>query len=96
MREDARRNRERLLVAARDAFVEHGAGAPLDDIARRAGVGIATLYRRFPDRPALQRQVALDLLDRSAREAAAALAAEPDAIRRERIDRLLRTLEGAR
>jgi AcrR family transcriptional regulator len=79
MREDARRNRERLLVAARDAFVEHGAGAPLDDIARRAGVGIATLYRRFPDRPALQRQVALDLLDRSAREAAAALAAEPDA-----------------
>jgi AcrR family transcriptional regulator len=79
MREDARRNRERLLAAARDAFVEQGAGAPLDDIARRAGVGIATLYRRFPDRAALQRQVALDLLDRSAHEATAALAADPDA-----------------
>jgi AcrR family transcriptional regulator len=79
MREDARRNRERLLAAARDVFVEQGADAPLDDIARRAGVGIATLYRRFPDRPALQRQVALDLLHRSAHEAGAALASEPDA-----------------
>jgi len=79
MREDARRNRERLLAAARDAFVEQGADAPLDDIARRAGVGIATLYRRFPDRPALQRQLALDLLGRSAHEASAALAEEPDA-----------------
>jgi len=79
LREDARRNRERLLAAARDAFVEQGADAPLDDIARRAGVGIATLYRRFPDRPALQRQLALDLLGRSAHEAGAALAEEPDA-----------------
>ena len=79
MREDARRNRERLLAAARDVFVEQGANAPLDDIARRAGVGIATLYRRFPDRPALLRQVALDLLGRSAHEAGAALAEEPDA-----------------
>jgi AcrR family transcriptional regulator len=79
MREDARRNRERLLAAARDVFVERGAGAPLDEVARRAGVGIATLYRRFPDRPALQRQVALDLLGRSAHEAGAALAEEPDA-----------------
>jgi AcrR family transcriptional regulator len=79
MREDARRNRERLLAAARDVFVEQGANAPLDDIARRAGVGIATLYRRFPDRPALLRQVALDLLGRSAHEANAALASEPDA-----------------
>jgi AcrR family transcriptional regulator len=79
MREDARRNRERLLAAARDVFAEQGANAPLDDVARRAGVGIATLYRRFPDRPALLRQVALDLLGRSAHEASAALASEPDA-----------------
>jgi AcrR family transcriptional regulator len=79
MREDARRNRERLLAAARDVFVEQGTNAPLDDIARRAGVGIATLYRRFPDRPALLRQVALDLLGRSAHEASASLASEPDA-----------------
>jgi len=79
MRADARRNRDRLLAAARDVFVEHGAGAPLEDVARRAGVGIATLYRRFPDRPALVREVALDVLRRSADEAASALAEEPDA-----------------
>lgn len=79
LRADARRNRERLLAAARDAFVEHGADAPLDDVARRAGVGIATLYRHFPDRRALLREVALDLLARSADEASAALAEEADA-----------------
>jgi AcrR family transcriptional regulator len=79
MRADALRNRERLLDATRDALIELGASAPLDDIARRAGVGIGTLYRRFPDRPALLRQVALDLLDRSAHEARTALAEEPDA-----------------
>jgi AcrR family transcriptional regulator len=79
LRADARRNRARLLAAARDAFVELGADAPLDEVARRAGVGIATLYRRFPDRPALLREVALDLLRRSAAEATAALAGEPDA-----------------
>jgi AcrR family transcriptional regulator len=79
MRADALRNRQRLLDAARDALIEQGANAPLDDIARRAGVGIGTLYRRFPDRPALLRQVALDLLSRSAHEAGTALAEEPDA-----------------
>jgi AcrR family transcriptional regulator len=78
LRADARRNRELLLAAARDAFVAHGADAPLDDVARRAGVGIATLYRHFPDREALLREVALDLLARSAEEAAAALAEEAD------------------
>ena len=79
LRADARRNRERLLDAARDAIVEHGADVPLDDIARRAGVGIATLYRRFPDRPALFREVALDLMRRSGHEARTALAEEPHA-----------------
>ena len=79
LRADARRNRERLLAAARDAFVAHGADAPLDDVARRAGVGIATLYRHFPDRRTLLREVALDLLGRSADEAGAALAEEADA-----------------
>jgi AcrR family transcriptional regulator len=57
LRADARRNREHVLAAARDVFVEQGAEAPLDEIARRAGVGIATLYRRFPDRNALIRLV---------------------------------------
>ena len=79
LRADARRNRDRLLAAARDVVIEQGADAPLDEVARRAGVGIATLYRRFPDRQILLRQLALDLLRRSAKEAGAALAEEPDA-----------------
>lgn len=78
LRADARRNREQLLAAARDVFVEQGADAPLDDVARRAGVGIATLYRRFPDRESLMRGVALDVLARAAHEARAAEAEEPD------------------
>ena len=49
-RADARRNFDALLAAARDAFAEHGTGASLEDIARRAGVGIGTLYRNFPTR----------------------------------------------
>ncbi|MFJ2901259.1 TetR/AcrR family transcriptional regulator [Streptomyces sp. NPDC087212] len=49
-RRDAARNYDALLVAAREAFAENGAEAALEDIARRAGVGIATLYRNFPTR----------------------------------------------
>jgi AcrR family transcriptional regulator len=49
-RADARRNFDALLAAARDAFAEQGTGASLEDIARRAGVGIGTLYRNFPTR----------------------------------------------
>jgi AcrR family transcriptional regulator len=49
-RADARRNYERLLEQARVAFAEHGADAPLDEIARRAGVASGTLYRHFPTR----------------------------------------------
>jgi AcrR family transcriptional regulator len=49
-RADARRNFDALLVAARDAFAENGTEASLEDIARRAGVGIGTLYRNFPTR----------------------------------------------
>lgn len=52
-RQDARRNREKLLVAAREVLHTGGASAPLDQIARRAGVGRATLYRNFPDRSSL-------------------------------------------
>ncbi|MFD8593402.1 TetR/AcrR family transcriptional regulator [Kitasatospora sp. NPDC059646] len=49
-RADAARNFDALLTAAREAFAEHGAEASLEDIARRAGVGIGTLYRNFPTR----------------------------------------------
>ncbi|MEV5346796.1 TetR/AcrR family transcriptional regulator [Streptomyces achromogenes] len=49
-RKDAARNYDALLDAAREAFAEHGADASLEDIARRAGVGIGTLYRNFPTR----------------------------------------------
>ena len=81
LRADARHNRERILAAAAAAFVERGADVPLEEIASRAGVGIATLYRRFPDRAALQRAVALDVLTRIAEEARAAIEEEPDAFR---------------
>src|SRR5512135_1392201 len=57
MRADARRSHDRLLVAAAAAFAENGADAPLEDIARRAGVGIGTLYRHFPTRLDLQEAV---------------------------------------
>ena len=79
MRADARRNRERLLAAARDVLVDQGPDAPLDAISTAAAVGIATLYRRFPDRRALVRAVVLDVLGLAAEEARLALAEEPDA-----------------
>src|SRR2546430_17235082 len=54
LRADARQNNARLIAAATAAFAERGAEAPLEDIARRAGVGIGTLYRHFPTRLDLQ------------------------------------------
>ena len=50
MRADARRNYDRLVAVATEAFLEHGANASLDDIAKRAAVGAGTLYRHFPTR----------------------------------------------
>ncbi|MFI0485912.1 TetR/AcrR family transcriptional regulator [Actinomadura sp. 9N215] len=63
MRADARRNYERLITTARTAFMEHGTGASLDDIAKRAGVGSGTLYRHFPTRDALLHAVLRDRID---------------------------------
>ncbi|GAA3822439.1 TetR/AcrR family transcriptional regulator [Sphaerisporangium flaviroseum] len=57
MRADARRNYDRLLAEAKIVFVEQGVDAPLEEIARRAGVGIGTLYRHFPTRLTLQEAV---------------------------------------
>jgi AcrR family transcriptional regulator len=70
-RADARRNYEKVLAAARDAFAEGGTSTSLEEIARRAGVGIGTLYRNFPNRQALLEAVYVDEVDdlcRSARE----------------------------
>jgi AcrR family transcriptional regulator len=53
LRRDAARNRQRILDAAQQVFSEQGVNAPIEDIAKRAGVGVATLYRRFPNRPDL-------------------------------------------
>jgi AcrR family transcriptional regulator len=52
-RADAKRNRERILEVAKEAFTRNGAAASLDDIARRSGIGSGTLYRHFPTRDAL-------------------------------------------
>jgi AcrR family transcriptional regulator len=59
-RADARRNYEKVLTAAREAFAERGASTSLEEIARRAEVGIGTLYRNFPNRQALLEAVYID------------------------------------
>ncbi|MGW0997845.1 TetR/AcrR family transcriptional regulator [Streptomyces sp. NPDC002520] len=63
MRADARRNYERLLKVAAEAFAEHGENASLDDIAKRAGVGAGTLYRHFPTRQALLEAAYVDRIE---------------------------------
>lgn len=78
-RADALRNRERIVTAAREMFVEHGPDVPLDEVARRAGVGNATVYRNFPDRDALVREVVCSVMDRTARAAEDALTETGDA-----------------
>ncbi|AEW94559.1 MULTISPECIES: TetR/AcrR family transcriptional regulator [Streptomycetaceae] len=78
LRADASRNRERIVAAAREALVEQGADIPLDEVARRAGVGNATLYRNFADRRELVRTVTLSVLYRTAERAEAVLAEEAD------------------
>ena len=78
-RVDATRNRERIIAAAREAFVEHGPAVPLDAIAHRAGVGNATLYRHFSDRHELIHVVASYSLARITEQAEAALEEETDA-----------------
>ena len=77
VRSDARRNRRRLLDAATELILEVGGEPSRDAIAKAAGVGIATLYRHFPDRQELLRGVAIDVLDRTVAAGEAALD-EPD------------------
>src|SRR3954467_4896163 len=63
LRADAARNRARILDAARTAFAEAGLDVGVEEIARRAGVGKGTLYRRFPTKEALVRAIFDDILD---------------------------------
>ncbi|MEE8602350.1 TetR/AcrR family transcriptional regulator [Euzebya tangerina] len=79
MRADARRNRQRLIVAATHLILETGGEPPRDAVAARAGVGIATLYRNFPERQDLLRAVVLDVLDRTIAAGHTALAEDGDA-----------------
>jgi AcrR family transcriptional regulator len=60
VRADAERNRRRILDAARDVFASDGLGVGVDAIARAAGVGVGTLYRRFPTKEELLRAVVED------------------------------------
>ncbi|MQA08356.1 MAG: TetR family transcriptional regulator [Pseudonocardiaceae bacterium] len=77
LRADARRNRERVLEAARTAFADEGLAVPLDEIARRAGVGAGTVYRHFPTKEALFAAIVAGNLDTQT-EWARALATDPD------------------
>jgi AcrR family transcriptional regulator len=79
LRADARRNVERLLDAARDAFATQGPNAALDDIARAAGVGAGTLYRHFPTRLALLEAVYRDNVERLCADGDRLAATEPPA-----------------
>jgi AcrR family transcriptional regulator len=74
MRADARRNSEKVVAAARDAFAEDGASTSLEEIARRAGVGIGTLYRHFPTRQALLEAVYTNEVEQVCRTATEQLA----------------------
>ncbi|WP_079132293.1 TetR/AcrR family transcriptional regulator [Streptomyces nanshensis] len=79
LRADALRNREKILAAAKEIFAVRGPEVPMDDIARRAAVGVATLYRRFPDRETLIRAVAQDTFARVLEHFRAAVAEEAGA-----------------
>jgi AcrR family transcriptional regulator len=74
LRRDAQRNRDAVVAAARQVFCDHGLEAPLEEIARQAGVGIATLYRRFPSRAELMDAVLADTVQAHVEVAERALA----------------------
>jgi AcrR family transcriptional regulator len=77
-RDEADRNDLRVLTAAGEVFTELGWDAPISAVARRAGVGMGSIYRRYPSKDALLRQICANATDRAALEARTALAEEPD------------------
>ncbi|MFE3826794.1 TetR/AcrR family transcriptional regulator [Streptomyces sp. NPDC059092] len=79
LRADARRNRDQILAAAKRVFGARGPDVPMEEIARQAGVGIGTLYRRFPDRASLVLAVAHDSFAKVLAEARAAVTEERSA-----------------
>jgi AcrR family transcriptional regulator len=76
LRADARRNREKVLAAARAVFSENGREAQMDDVARRAGVGVGTVYRHFPTKEALIEALMVEAFRSIAAEAERALEIE--------------------
>ena len=76
LRKDAERNRRRILAAAAEVFTERGLEATLDDVARQAGVGVGTVYRRFPDKAALVDALFEERIDTLADLATGALGAD--------------------
>src|SRR3954466_542010 len=76
-RADARRNYDKVLAAAREAFAEGGESIALEEIARRAGVGIGTLYRHFPNRQALLEALYVGEVEEMCRSAAVLDDADP-------------------
>jgi AcrR family transcriptional regulator len=76
-RADARRNYEKVLTAAREAFAEGGESTALEEIARRAGVGIGTLYRHFPSRQALLEALYVNEVEEVCRSATQLDGADP-------------------
>jgi AcrR family transcriptional regulator len=96
-RSDAQRNRERLLAAATEAFREADEQVSLEAVAKRAGVGIGTLYRNFPTREDLVEAVYLSELDRLLASGARLLAAQPpDLALRAWMDRFVKWVQGKR
>jgi len=94
LRADARRNRARVLDAAAVAFAAEGPAVPLDEIARRAGVGAGTVYRHFPTKEALLQAVLTDRLEALLAEAQTALAAtDPGAAFFEYFDTMVTSAE---
>ena len=77
LRVDARRNLESVLRAAREVFGELGYGAPMEEVARRAGVGVGTVYRRFPSKEVLVRRIASEEVTWLTAQAWEALNGEP-------------------
>ena len=78
LRADARRNREKVIEAARAVFAEDGLDAQMDDVARRAGVGVGTLYRHYPTKDALVQAMVADHFERMAERGRAALEEDGD------------------